>query len=75
MFICLKYVPFVTVCLVKLALNVGQCRITVKRNSRCPHLVEVRDRLPGHLRAGAHPEIRHSIACSLNRDRNVVFEI
>ena len=36
------------VCRVKgIGLNVGQCCITVKRNSRCPHLVGVRDRLPG----------------------------
>ena len=61
--------PFVLM----LALNVGQCRVAVKINSRCPHLVRVRDRLPGSLRAGSHPEIRHSIALSLSRDEHVVF--
>ena len=61
--------PFVFI----LALNVGRCRVTVKINSRCPHLVGVRDRLPGSLRAGAHPEMRYSIARSLSRDGHVVF--
>ena len=57
-----------------LALNVGQRRVAERNlNSRCPHLVGVRDRLPGSLRAGAHPEIRHSIARSLSRDGHVVF--
>ena len=57
-----------------LALNVGQRRVAERKlNSRCPHLVGVRDRLPGNLRAGAHPEIRHSIARSLSRDGHVVF--
>ena len=66
----LSICPFVLM----LALNVGQCRIAEKKlNSRCPHLVGVRDRLPGSLRAGAHPEIRHSIARSLSRDGHVIF--
>ena len=57
-----------------LALNVGQRQVAERNlNSRCPHLVGVRDRLPGSLRAGAHPEIRHSIARSLSRDGHVVF--
>ena len=57
-----------------LALNVGQRRVAERNlNSRCPHLVGVRDCLPGSLRAGAHPEIRHSIARSLSRDGHVVF--
>ena len=46
--------PFVLM----LALNVGQCRVAENKiNSQCPHLVGVRDRLPGSLHAGAHPEI------------------
>ena len=59
-----------------LALNVGQRRIAERKiNSRCPHLVGVRDRLPGSLRAGAHPEIWPSIARSLSRDGMAIFKI
>ena len=59
-----------------LALNVGQRRVAERKiNSRCSHLVGVRDRLPGSLRAGAHPEIWPSIARSLSRDGMAIFKI
>ena len=73
-FICLGLFVNMSLCPFMLALNVDQRRVAERNiNSRCPHLVGVRDRLPGSLRAGAHPEIRHSIARSLSRDGHVVF--
>ena len=43
-----QYVPLSLM----LALNVGQRRVAERNlNSRCPHLVGVRDRLPGSLRS------------------------
>ena len=73
-FICLGLFVNMSLCPFMLALNVGQRRVAERNlNSRCPHLVGVRDRLPGSLRACAHPEIRHSIARSLSRDGHVVF--
>ena len=65
-----------SLCPFMLALNVDQRRVAERKiNSRCPHLVGVRDRLPGSLRAGAHPEIWPSIARSLSRDGMAIFKI
>ena len=75
-FICLGLFVNMSLCPFMLALNVGQRRVAERKiNSRCPHLVGVRDRLPGSLRAGAHPEIWPSIARSLSRDGMAIFKI